>query len=124
MDCRLGTVERPTVCETCHSQLDWFNGYYGAYSKCSNYCVKCDKGCYNYCVCSKRRVECKECKFCDVLVPLQNTVCGEIYESGCCEICKGDCDYICDICKNLCDISVNPLKNCNCTYRNLTYKYI
>jgi len=99
----LGTEERPTTCATCHSQLDWFNGYYGAYSKCSNYCVKCDKGCYNYCACSKRRVECKECKFCDTLVPLQNTVCGEIYESGCCEICKGDCDYICDMCKTNCD---------------------
>ena len=108
MDCNPGTEERPITCETCHSHLDWFKGYYGAYSKCSNHCIKCNKGCYNHCVCSKRRVECKECKFCDILVPLQTTICSKIYDSGCCETCKGDCDYICGICKKNCDT------NCDC----------
>jgi hypothetical protein len=108
MDCKIsiGNIEQ-NECETCHSNLDWFKGYYRTYSKCSNLCVKCKSGCYNYCICSKRRLECKECKFCNIWVPLQNTVCSEIYESGCCERCKGDCDYVCNICKKNCDTECN-----------------
>lgn len=90
-----------TACSTCGSTLEWFKGYYGKWSKCSNHCVKCDKGCD--CACSKRRVECKECKFCTVLIPLTNVICSEVYEEGCCSICKGRCDYACDECQNNCD---------------------
>ena len=97
------SIEEPEVCTTCNSPLDWYKGYYGKWSKCSNQCVKCEKGCYKFCECSKRIVECKECKFCDILIPLKNEICSELFDEGCCTICKGDCYYVCEECKNNCD---------------------
>jgi len=105
--------EELTKCKTCNSKLDWYRGYYGKYSKCSNSCVKCEKGCYKFCVCSQRVVECKECKFCDALIPLKYEICSEIFSEGCCSICKGDCDYICTECKNNCDTECECEIKCN-----------
>ena len=102
--------DEATACSTCGSVLDWFKGYYGKWSRCPNHCVKCDLGCD--CACSKRRVECKECKFCTVLIPVANVICGEIYEEGCCSLCKGDCDYVCAECKNNCDDVCACLVDC------------
>jgi hypothetical protein len=99
----MSDTKEPEVCTTCNSPLDWYKGYYGKWSKCSNQCVKCEKGCYKFCECSKRIVECKECKFCDILIPLKNEICSELFDEGCCTICKGDCYYVCEECKNNCD---------------------
>ena len=90
-------------CETCNALLDWYSGYYGRYSKCPNFCVKCEQSCYGFCECSKRRWECKECKFCETKVTLDETMCDV-----CCEECKGKCQNKCESCE------VNCETECDC----------
>lgn len=85
-------------CTTCKGELDWFSGYYGRYSKCSNFCVKCEQTCYGFCICSKRRWECKECKFCETKIPVEDILCDT-----CCKECRGACKNECKTCEVNCD---------------------
>lgn len=77
---------------------------YGRWIACENQCVKCKKGCSSMCVCSKRRYNCKECKFCRTKILVSEEIC-----STCCFSCKGHCANICKVCLVNCDN-----KECKC----------